>query len=177
MNHYWTLSSANPDRMNDVVNQTGIDTSNYRKNPVVLWAHDSSSPPIGKTTKIGIVNGKLQATMQFSKSAMASGIEQHVCDGSLRACSIGFSPIDWTPSNRPGGGITFNKVELLEWSICPVPANPDALLIPGGEGKAKARLRTQRLLDRELIKVRDEAKRKADKVARLAELARVKAGR
>ena len=42
------VSTGARDRMNEVLDPAGIDMSNYKKNPVVLWAHDYTKPPIGK---------------------------------------------------------------------------------------------------------------------------------
>jgi hypothetical protein len=41
---WFTLSDENPDRMNDIVLQNW-DLSQFKKNPVCLFAHDSSLPP------------------------------------------------------------------------------------------------------------------------------------
>ena len=47
--------------------------------------------------------------------------------GILGAVSVGFRPIEWTPTR--GGGQTFTAWELLELSLCPIPCDPDALVI------------------------------------------------
>ncbi len=44
----------------------------------------------------------------------------------MRGASIGFRPLT-TPKANDLGGYDFGSVELLEWSLVPVPANPDAL--------------------------------------------------
>ena len=52
-----------------------------------------------------------------------------------RGASVGFVPLEYTP--RPGGGLTYTKAELIEFSLCPVPSNAGAL----------AELRAKGLLD------------------------------
>ena len=43
------VSTNTRDRMDEVLMPDGVDMRNYKKNPIVLWAHDYSSPPIGKS--------------------------------------------------------------------------------------------------------------------------------
>ena len=46
------VSTNDVDRSGEVVDIEGIDIKNYEKNPVVMWAHDYSLPPIGKTLSL-----------------------------------------------------------------------------------------------------------------------------
>src|ERR1700722_371276 len=46
------ISTASTDRQGDSVDQNLWDLSNYNNNPIVLWAHDYSSLPIGIATSI-----------------------------------------------------------------------------------------------------------------------------
>jgi len=46
------VSTNDIDRHGEIVDIEGIDIKNYEKNPVVMWAHDYSLPPIGKTTSL-----------------------------------------------------------------------------------------------------------------------------
>jgi hypothetical protein len=50
--------------------------------------------------------------------------------GFLSAVSVGFAPVKYAFSDEPGRsfGIDFLQQELLEFSVCPVPANPEALI-------------------------------------------------
>src|SRR5947209_7507434 len=54
------ISTPAVDRQGDSVDQNLWDLNNYNNNPVVLWAHDYSSLPIGIATSIEkqIVNGQ-----------------------------------------------------------------------------------------------------------------------
>ena len=52
------------DRMGDVVVQEGIDLLAYKRNPVVLWQHNSDMP-VAKAVEIGIEGGKLKALVEF----------------------------------------------------------------------------------------------------------------
>jgi HK97 family phage prohead protease len=124
----YTISTTAPDRSNDRV--LGFDLSNYRKNPVVMFAHDYKSLPVGKTTSINQVGDSLIATVQFVPadiSPVAQQCYQLASKGFMRGASIGFKPIVGQVKTNDLGGYDYSKVELLEWSLVPVPAHPDAL--------------------------------------------------
>ena len=61
----FVISTGAVDRDRDTIAVDGWDLSNYRKNPVVLFAHDYSSLPIGRTESIFARNGQLKARMEF----------------------------------------------------------------------------------------------------------------
>jgi HK97 family phage prohead protease len=127
------LSDASVDRMGDSINAAGWQLDSYRRNPVVLWAHDSSSPPIGRMTNIFVANEKLMGDVQFapvSAYPFAETIYNLVTEGFIKAGSVGFIPIEWKfadDKSRPMG-IDFKRQELLEFSVVPVPANANALI-------------------------------------------------
>ena len=112
----------------------GMDFSNYRKNPVVLFAHDysgrteSSGLPIGRTVRLDRTHdGRIRADFEFlSGDPFADRVRNAWNRGFLRAASIGWKAIEARPSER-GRGLRIVKSELIEWSIVAVPADPDAL--------------------------------------------------
>lgn len=117
------ISTANFDRQGESVKQDGWDLSNFKANPVVLWAHDYSSLPIGVCTEIYLQNGNLTAKGQFAPEAanpFAQQIRRLYDMKIVRATSVGF-----IAKEMEGNVIT--KSELLEFSFVPVPANPYAL--------------------------------------------------
>src|SRR4051812_28452648 len=63
----FTISSSSIDRSHDVIQQDGWELKNYKKNPIVLWAHDQDQPPVAKAIPKSLkVDGKkLVATAQF----------------------------------------------------------------------------------------------------------------
>src|ERR1700733_9694368 len=61
----FVCSSDAIDRENDRVKQDGIDLTNFKLNPIVFLNHQSLEPPIGRAVSVGIVNGKLTATLEF----------------------------------------------------------------------------------------------------------------
>jgi phage head maturation protease len=136
----FTISTNKVDRSLDSINPDGWDLEAYKKNPVVLWAHDSTMVPPAKAVDIGVVDGRLRAKTVFvpkdnpAVGAFAEGIFQLYKGGFLNATSVGFLPIEMNYSDEPSrkGGLNFTKQELMEFSLVPVPANSEALL----EGKA-----------------------------------------
>jgi HK97 family phage prohead protease len=132
----FTISTASVDSYGDTIAVAGWQLAKHRSNPVVLWAHDSSLVPVGKATRTWIESGRLKSTVELapaSANPAAEQVRQLINGGFLSACSVGFTPIEWTfttDKNRPMG-IDFKKQVLLEWSICSVPANSDCVIDPG----------------------------------------------
>lgn len=125
----FTLSTAAIDRERDTVRVEGWKLSAYRRNPVVLWAHDYRLPPLGQSVELPKAkDGKLVAGVRFDSdvSELARVVAALVDRGTLRACSVGFRPLKHV-RNDERMGYDFEEQELLEWSIVPVPANPEAL--------------------------------------------------
>jgi HK97 family phage prohead protease len=153
-------SDSSQDRMGDVIDQSGWQLSAFRRNGVILFAHDSGSLPVGKATSIGVVNDKLMVTVRFAATGMGRAVAGMVSDGFLKAVSVGFAPVSFKFSGDPArkGGIDFAQAELLEISIVPVPANPNALLQSVVEAKSattpKAKAKAARQRDLEIIKLR-----------------------
>src|SRR3954466_14713263 len=57
----FTISSKSVDRMGDTIDPAGWDLNAYLKNPVVLWAHDSTMLPLAKAPKLWFDGGKMKA--------------------------------------------------------------------------------------------------------------------
>jgi HK97 family phage prohead protease len=103
-------------------------------NPVVEWAHRYDIPAIGKIEGLTIDDKGLHGLVFFNDKAydpFGWAIGQRVKAGVIRAGSVGFRPIEIEiPSkedSKDGTSLIFRKQELLEFSICNVPANPLAL--------------------------------------------------
>lgn len=126
----FTISTGAVDRDRDTLAVDGWDVADYLKNPVLLWAHDSSRPPIGKAVAVVKRGSALHATFEFVPaeiSAFAEEVYQLVKAGFLRAVSVGFMPQEWA-FDEERGGFNFKRQALLEVSVVPVPSNPQALL-------------------------------------------------
>jgi len=122
------ISTATPDRSNEVVVQEGLDITRYMQNPIVLWAHDYDELPIGITEKLSLENGQWVAEGKFapeSANPIAQQVRRLYDLGIQRAASIGFI----CKNIVNGDPVMITESELLEWSFVPVPANSEALAL------------------------------------------------
>ena len=147
----FVISTGTQDRDDDIIDVNGWDIENYKKNPVVLWAHDYWSPPVARGLEIGVEDEKLVAVDRFTpKEVYPFGymIYQMVAGKFLRATSVGFQPTQYL-WNEDHKGYDFAAQELLEHSIVPVPSNPEALVAAAASGIDLAPMRewAEKLLD------------------------------
>lgn len=138
------ISTATPDRSNDVVIPSGVVLDNYLKNPVVAAFHNYSKPPIGKATEIAHTADGVVAKVQFTPQGVnpeADMIYELNKGGFMNAWSIGFIPRKW--ADLQDGGRQFDQIELLEFSAVLVPDNPEALTILRSKGFNPEELETE----------------------------------
>jgi HK97 family phage prohead protease len=126
-------STGAVDRAGEVIAQDGISLTAYRLNPIVLWQHNPDQP-IARALEIGVINGALQALVQFppeGTSAKADEVYGLIKAGVVNATSVGFDPLTCEPMDpaRPRGPQRFLKSELMEFSFVSVPANAAALIV------------------------------------------------
>ncbi len=122
-------STESVDRDGDIIEVGGWELDNFRKNPVLLWAHNYDIPPVGKVLWVKQENKALKFKAKFADTQMASEIWRLYKDGYLNAFSVGFLPLETENEERDGNQIrVFKRQELLEISAVPVPANPEALV-------------------------------------------------
>ena len=131
--HQMVIAARERSRNGDELNLRGVDFKNYLKNPVVLWSHDSfGGIPIGKTLEIDHDDkGRIVADFQFnSEDEFAARVENAWNGGFIRAASIRFMPTKVVEMLDEQGRVDRLRIEesdLLEWSLVPIPADPDAV--------------------------------------------------
>jgi len=127
----FTASTETQDRDGEVIDAAGWDLKNFKKNPVIMYAHDYSSLPIGKASKVWVHSGKLKNNVEFPPEGtyeFADIVERLVSEGFLKTESVGFIPRKWEDGDgEKAPRRKYTQQELLEISIVPVPSNPDAL--------------------------------------------------
>ena len=128
------FSTSDTDRSNEPpIDQETWDLKNFKKNPVVLFAHDSWNIAIGKVTKIGLdAKGNLAGVIKF---AIDEGVGiygdliktvYNLYKGKfMSAFSVGFIMGEVVIDKKKNTRMVNN--ELLEISCVPVPANAYAL--------------------------------------------------
>jgi HK97 family phage prohead protease len=127
------FSDGSIDRMGDTIDAAGWDIADFERNPVALWAHDSSAPPIGGARNVAVEGDRLMGDIEFAPPetyAFAETVYRLVLGKFIRAVSVGFLPVRYnyvTDDPERNFGIDFLEQTLLEISVCPVPANPNAL--------------------------------------------------
>jgi len=131
---YWTLSTFDLDRYGERIDPMGWDFKRYMVNPVVEWAHRYDIPAIGKIEGLTIDNDGLHGLVYFNDKSFDPfgwSIGERVKAGVIRAGSVGFRVVEIEIPDKAtaqdGTSLIFRKQELLEFSICNVPANPFAL--------------------------------------------------
>lgn len=122
--HY--ISTKIVDRFGDIVYPEGMDDSDYRKNPIVLFAHDSRKLTIGKNIWLKRNSKGIVAKTQFADTDLGRQLYKLNRDGFLNAWSIGFT-IPEGGSEIINGINHIKKWILLEYSNVPIPANPECL--------------------------------------------------
>jgi HK97 family phage prohead protease len=133
----WTLSTFDLDRFGERIDPAGWDYNRYKDNPVVEWAHRYDIPAIGKIESLAADDNGLHGVVIFNDKdydPFGWAIGQRVKAGVIRAGSVGFRVIEIEipdkETGKDGTTLIFRKQELLEFSICNVPANPWALVKP-----------------------------------------------
>lgn len=140
----FVMSSETVDRMGDIVRQEGLDLTRFLANPQGLLFHSSRTFPIGQWENVKKKQRpapkRTEGTFKF---APAGGpipeIDQSVWaveNGLIRTVSIGFMPreldvIEHDDETRTqvgwSWGFDIKTSELLECSLVPIPAQPDAI--------------------------------------------------
>lgn len=133
------VSTDTVDRMGDILDPAGVDLGNYKKNPVVLWAHDYTKLPIGKAQWIKRDGNGILSKVKFASHEFAQEVFQLYKEGFLKAFSVGFIPKEWEDKENKKGAMNrvYTKWEMLEYSAVPVPANPDAVALALSKGLIK----------------------------------------
>ena len=127
------ISTNDPDRAGDIVVPSGLRNSDeYLRNPVVLWAHQRTMPPIGVCQALQVLPDRIVAETKFASSLpLAADVFRLYAEGVLRGWSIGFLPIKTVPLRS---GMRVEEWDLLEYSAVPVPENPGALTMAVHKG-------------------------------------------
>ena len=140
----WFRASTNDvDRHGTVIEPRGIDTTNFAKNPVFLWGHDGygsfAGPPaienvLGRIADFRTTDTEFDVAVEWAEANPRAEMARNlVRSGVLNAVSIGFIPDASTISTKSveyGADIpVYERTELVEVSLVPVPANPHAVAL------------------------------------------------
>jgi len=126
------ITAAVPDRSGDLILPGGLaNRAEFLRNPVVLWAHQRTLPPIGSCIDLQVAKDRVIAVTRFATGVpLADDLFRLYEQGILRGWSIGFVPkrAGLRPPTGDGPrGMLVESWDLLEYSAVPVPENPLAL--------------------------------------------------
>jgi len=153
----FVLSTADEDRALDVVEQSWrLDA--FARNPVAVWAHDYTLPPVGRWVNVRVegeppvLRGEFQPVPADSAYELGRVVREQVRGGFIRAASVGFLPHDVTlrsrlPKDDPAHGehgFLLGDNELLEVSLVSVPANAHAIAEAGLDAWLAETMREER---------------------------------
>lgn len=128
-------SDETPDSYGDIVRVAGWDLKRYKKNPIVLFGHDSRQP-IGWSPEVVIDEKKkqLQQVIKLADEGTSEFIDtlyKLMKQRIVKAVSVGFrslaEPNILRDKDGDYSGMEFISQELLELSVVSIPANPNAL--------------------------------------------------
>ena len=124
------VSNSATDRHGESIEMTGIDIKQIQRNPVVLWAHDYASLPIGKIVHLWKSKGDLKAHIQFMTEIVpfAETVYKLIVAGALNAVSIGGIVKEYGVTDGVTDYSKIAQLEMVELSVVPVGAHPDALV-------------------------------------------------
>ncbi len=138
------ITTSDVDRYNENIITSGIDTTNYMTNPVVLYGHDYYNFPVGKTLKLTQMKNKIKAQFQLAVEEydFAATLYKLIQNGFINAVSIGGRVLEWSEDYK-----SIMKMEMVEFSVVAIPANPSALItardFQGATGKSAEQIRTE----------------------------------
>jgi HK97 family phage prohead protease len=135
----FVMSEESPDRVGDVIDAKGWQLEEFKRNPVALWMHEHDKP-IGKWANVQVRGKQLIGDLKLATTNLGQMAKKLLEEDILRAVSVGFRPIDYDPIDKddPWGAWHIKSANLLECSLCAVPAHQNALRIAKSLGLDRA---------------------------------------
>jgi HK97 family phage prohead protease len=129
------IASACADIVGDVVLPAGCDLSYFpTKVKAVYWNHDYNDIPIGTCRWIKLNRkGQLEALTYITKTPFGDDLLTAIEEGAVEGLSIGFTinsqrgPTGAEQGMWKGVKNVVESCKLLEYSITPMPCNPEAV--------------------------------------------------
>lgn len=138
---WFRASTSDLDRHGTIVEPRGIDTANFTSNPVFMWGHDAygsgDGPPdlenvLGRVVDFRRTDEAFDIGVEWAGHERALMARDLVRSGFLSAVSVGFIPDPEGMATRSidGNDIpVYERTELVEVSLVPVPSNPAAIAL------------------------------------------------
>ena len=137
MNNTFVVSDESKNCYGQVILTDGIDTTQFEKNPVMLYMHERKTV-VGRWENIRKDGKRLLADAVFDDSTeLGATVKRQVEKGFLRSASIG---VDILETRDVDGTETVTRCVLAEISIVDIPANSNALKLYSKYGRRLLRL-------------------------------------
>jgi len=117
------------DRDKEIIEWDAWNLERFDKNPVIIWAHDYSKPPVGRSVWHKTEKEGLKFKPTFANTDMGKELYQLYKDKILNAFSVGFVAHDKVDGDEDDVFNTkYTDCELLEISCVSIPSCPEALV-------------------------------------------------
>lgn len=149
----YRMSDEKVNRYGDIVRQAGWDLSNYLRNPTITWGHKEDEPAIGKALSVAVVatpsgpETHIEVKLLPDTSPLARTVYMLAKEDAVKAVSPSFRVLDYrrpkTDEQRMALGLgkyggEILKSELLDCTLCNIPAQPGALRLHVERGTISA---------------------------------------
>lgn len=131
------ITTPRPDRVKDRILPRGGRFDNYMRNPIVQWGHNYGDPwaTIGRSLELGIADTGITARFDLRPAANDQDPQSVIRllwgGGWVKTASVGIWADREAVEPNELGGMDFGAWDLLEWSLVPIPMNPDAVRVDG----------------------------------------------
>jgi HK97 family phage prohead protease len=120
-------STKDIDRYGDTIEPTAFDVKKINEKPIPILFNHNPNNAIGKSMWGKITDlGLLLKVYISDKTQVAKDVWNLVTEGIITGASVGFIPTEYSETEK---GYNFTKVDLLETSLTPIPANPEAVAL------------------------------------------------
>ncbi len=134
-------STPSVDSYGTIIDQNGWDLDQFKRNPVITWAHDdrgftgSDGLPIANAIpdSVRVENGQLKMRLRFTPedvNPFGYKVFRMIADGFIHGVSVGFDPQeDESQQSEDGETVrVYTRCKLLETAVVTIPSNDDALI-------------------------------------------------
>ncbi len=113
---------------------SGLKLDRFKKNPVLLYDHDSSRPAVGKINNLHVEKGQLVGEVEFDEGDELGGeLKRKYEKRYMSGFSIGVYPLKFSEAKedlKPGQTLaTVTEAELFEISAVNLPSNQNAVVL------------------------------------------------
>lgn len=131
----FAISTESPNNKGFRVRTSGIDFSDYPKNPLLLWMHQRPSKengyktlPLGNGEEIELKDGTLYGRPCFDPSdPFAMQIYEKVENGTIRMASAGLFPLEWGLDQNEE--LWLERSKFVEFTLADLGSDPNALAV------------------------------------------------